>query len=86
FVDLKVGKSVGMPVPGTCSFSGWERLPSGIRWGIVPVSAKNKAGEWLENNQDYPDIIIKNQPGVIDFGRDEQLERGIKELLNQLAM
>lgn len=84
FTDLKVGKSVGMPVPGTCSFAGWERLPSGVRWGLVPVSAKNKAGEWLENNQDYPDIIVKNQPGVIDFGRDEQLERGIKELLDEV--
>ena len=36
-----------MPVPGTCSFAGWESLPNGSYWGVVPVSAKNKAGEWM---------------------------------------
>ena len=82
--DLKIGKSVGMPVPGTCSFAGWERLSMGVVWGVVPVSAKNKAGEWLENNQISPDIIIENQPGVIDAGRDQQLERAIDELLNEV--
>ena len=84
FVDLKLGKSVGMPVPGTCSFAGWEGLPMGGYWGVVPVSAKNKAGEWLENNETKPDIIVKNQPGVIDFGRDQQLERAIKEILKDV--
>lgn len=84
FVDLNLGKSVGMPVPGTCSFAGWEGLPMGGGWGVVPVSAKNKAGEWLENNQTNPDIIVKNQPGVIDFGRDQQLERAVKEILKDV--
>ena len=32
-------------------FAGWESLPNGSYWGVVPVSAKNKAGEWMENNQ-----------------------------------
>jgi Tol biopolymer transport system component len=84
YADLKLGKSVGMPVPGTCSFAGWERLPTGGFWGVVPVSAKNKAGEWLENNQTPPDILIKNQPGVIDFGTDQQLERAIEELMRDV--
>ncbi|MDT0594576.1 S41 family peptidase [Glaciecola petra] len=84
FTDLKLGKSVGMPVPGTCSFAGWERLPMGGSWGVVPVSAKNKAGEWLENNQTEPDILIRNEPGVIDFGTDQQLERAVKELLKEV--
>lgn len=81
YTDLKLGKSVGMPVPGTCSFAGWEGLPTGGYWGVVPISAKNQAGEWLENNETKPDIMLKNQPGEIDFGKDEQLERAIKELL-----
>lgn len=81
YTDLKIGKSVGMPVPGTCSFAGWERLPMDVVWGVVPVSAKNTAGEWLENNQTSPDIIIKNLPNEIDSGRDQQLERAIDELL-----
>jgi tricorn protease len=48
------------------------------------VSAKNKAGEWLENNQISPDIIIKNLPGIIDADRDQQLERAIDELLDDV--
>jgi hypothetical protein len=56
----------------------------GVVWGVVPVSAKNMAGEWLENNQTSPDIIIKNLPGMIDAGRDQQLERAIDELLNDV--
>lgn len=84
FQDLDLGTSVGMPVPGTCSFAGWEGLPNGSFWGVVPVSAKNKAGEWLENNQTNPDIIVKNMPGEIDFGRDEQLEVAIDQMLKEL--
>ncbi len=84
YTDLKIGKTVGMPVPGTCSFAGWEGLPNGSYWGVVPISAKNKAGEWMENNQTNPLIQVKNMPGVIDKGRDQQLERSIKELLKDV--
>jgi Tol biopolymer transport system component len=84
YTDLKIGKTVGMPVPGTCSFAGWEGLPNGSYWGVVPVSAKNKAGEWMENNQTEPSIKVKNMPGVIDKGRDQQLERSIEELLKEI--
>lgn len=81
YTDLGIGKTVGMPVPGTCSFAGWEALPDGTRWGSVPISAKNKAGEWLENNETKPDIQVKNMPGSIDRGKDQQLEVAISELL-----
>jgi Tol biopolymer transport system component len=84
YTDLKIGKTVGMPVPGTCSFAGWESLPNGSYWGVVPISAKNKAGEWMENNQTEPMIKVKNMPGKIDNGIDEQLLRSIKELLKEV--
>lgn len=84
YVDLKIGKTVGMPVPGTCSFAGWERLPNGGVWGVVPVSAKNKAGEWMENNETDPDILVKNNPELIAKGRDEQLERSIQVLMKEV--
>jgi C-terminal processing protease CtpA/Prc len=84
YTELGIGLSVGMPVPGTCSWAGWERLPDGTRWGVVPVSAKNMSGEWMENNQTEPDVIVKNEPGVIARGRDQQLEEGIRLLLEQL--
>ncbi|WP_299708812.1 S41 family peptidase [uncultured Tenacibaculum sp.] len=84
YTDLKIGKTVGMPVPGTCSFAGWEGLPDGSYWGVVPVSAKDKSGRWMENNQTEPMIKVKNMPGVIDNGRDEQLERSVKEMLKDV--
>jgi Tol biopolymer transport system component/C-terminal processing protease CtpA/Prc len=82
YQDLGIGKMIGMPVPGTCSFAGWELLQDGAtRWGSVPVSAKNKKGEWLENNQTVPDIVLKNEPHRISKGQDQQLERAIEELM-----
>ena len=82
--DLKIGKMVGMPVPGTCSFASWEMLPDGTRWGTVPVSAKDINGQWMENNQAFPDITIKNMPGKIDNGIDQQLQKAVEVLLSDL--
>lgn len=84
YSDLKIGKTVGMPVPGTCSFAGWEGLPDGSYWGVVPVSAKDKQGQWMENNQTEPMIKVKNMPGIIDQGRDQQLERSVEEILKDV--
>ena len=39
----------------------------------------------MENNQTEPDIIVKNMPGVISEGRDQQLEKGIEVLLDQVT-
>jgi len=85
YQDLGIGTLIGMPVPGTCSFAGWEMLQNGrILWGSVPVSAKNMKGEWLENHQTVPDIVVKNMPGKIDNGQDQQLEAAIEELLKNV--
>ncbi|MEM6377657.1 MAG: S41 family peptidase [Bacteroidota bacterium] len=84
YSELGIGKTVGMPVPGTCSFAGWEGLPNGARWGVVPVSAKNKAGEWMENNQTDPQFMVKNMPGKVDKGIDQQLEKAIEELMKDI--
>jgi len=85
YTELQIGKTVGMPVPGTCSFAGWEGLPDGSRWGVVPVSARNMSGEWMENNQTEPMIKVKNMPGLIDRGVDQQLERAIEELMREVS-
>lgn len=85
YTDLKIGKTVGMPVPGTCSFAGWEGLPDGSYWGVVPVSAKNIEGKWMENLQTDPEFKVKNMPGIIDKGRDQQLEKAIEELLKSVS-
>ncbi len=85
YTELEIGKTVGMPVPGTCSYGGWELLPDGTRWGVVPISARNMSDEWMENNQTEPIIKVKNEPGYIDRGVDQQLERAVEVLLEQVS-
>lgn len=82
---LKLGKLVGMPVPGTCSFAGWEMLgESGVRWGTVPLGVKAVGGGYLENLQTEPDIRVENQKEKVVDGRDEQLEAAVAELLKEI--
>lgn len=85
YKQLGIGKMVGMPVPGTCSFAGWEMLQDGeTRWGMVPVSAKEMNGNWMENLEAVPDYVIKNEPSVIATGRDQQLEKAVEVLLQSV--
>ncbi len=85
YKELGIGKTIGMPVPGTCSYAGWELLQDGnTRWGAVPVSTKDVNGVWLENVETAPDIVVKNEPGVIGSGRDQQLEKAVEELLRSV--
>jgi tricorn protease len=82
YQELGIGKLVGMPVPGTCSWAGWEGLQNGtVRWGSIPLSVKNGKSQWMENVQTIPEIMVKNMPGIIDKGRDQQLEAAIEDLL-----
>lgn len=83
YKDLGIGTVLGMPTPGTCSFAGWERLPDGSVWGVVPVSAKDINGNWMENNQTEPDIRVKNMPGDMASGKDEQLEKAVEVLMKE---
>ncbi|HOC17471.1 MAG TPA: S41 family peptidase [Vicinamibacterales bacterium] len=79
---LGLGKLVGMPVPGTCTFAGWEMLPDGsTRWGVPPLGVKNVEGQYLENRQTVPDIAVANSAERQAAGQDEQLEAAVAALL-----
>ena len=80
-----LNKLVGMPVPGTCTFAGWETLqdPS-IRWGVPPVGVKSMAGTYLENAQTDPNIKVSNEYDVVGKGKDQQLERAVEELVKEV--
>ncbi|HEX8333613.1 MAG TPA: S41 family peptidase [Segetibacter sp.] len=85
YTDLKIGKLVGMPVPGTCTFAGWESLQdNSIRWGVPPVGVKTAGGTYLENAQTEPDIKVMNEYEVVSKGKDQQLEAAVKELLKTI--
>jgi tricorn protease len=83
--ELKVNKLVGAPVPGTCTFAGWEGLmDTGIRWGAPSVGVKNSKGQYLENRQTEPDIKVLNAPETVRKGTDQQLETAVKELMKEI--
>ncbi|MFW5705917.1 MAG: S41 family peptidase, partial [Bacteroidota bacterium] len=83
YVTLDIGKTVGMPVPGTATAVWWETLqdPS-LYFGIPQVGIKDMQGNYLENQQLEPDIIQPLEYGVVVTGRDQQLERAVDYLLN----
>jgi len=79
---LKIGKLLGMPVPGTGTAVWWERLQDrSLVFGIPQVGMVSNSGEYLENTQLEPDIRVPLDPGVVSRGRDQQLERAVEELL-----
>ncbi len=85
YQELKLGKLVGMPVPGTCTFAGWESLQDNtIRWGVPPLGVKEMTGKYLENHQTVPDIKLMNEYDVVIKGKDQQLEAAVAELLKEL--
>jgi Tol biopolymer transport system component/C-terminal processing protease CtpA/Prc len=85
YQNLQIGKLVGMPVPGTCTWAGWEQLQdASIRWGVPPVGVKNMKGIYLENSPTEPDIKVMNEFEIVSKGKDQQLEAAINALLKEL--
>lgn len=85
YKDLKIGQLVGMPVPGTCTFAGWEGLQGGIRWGVPGLGVKDAAtGKYLENLQTEPDILVMNEYDKVNKGQDQQLAAAIDALMRSI--
>lgn len=84
YKDLKIGKLVGMPVPGTCSFVWWERIQNGIVFGIPNMQVLDIEGDVLENKELQPDLLVKNGFDNITNGKDEQIEAAVEDLLKQI--
>ncbi len=83
--NQKINKVVGMPVPGTCTFAGWEALGStGIRWGVPPIGVKDINGRYLENWQSEPDIKVEQTKEKVVTGADEQLQVAVAELMKEV--
>lgn len=81
----KLGKLVGMPVPGTMTSVSWETLqdPS-LVFGIPVIGYRLPDGSYLENSQLEPDIKVANAPETIVAGEDTQLKTAVEELLKEL--
>ncbi|GAB5518297.1 MAG: S41 family peptidase [Rhodothermales bacterium] len=82
---LNIGKLVGMPVAGTCSFVWWERQQdSSIRFGLPNMAMTDAAQRPLENLQLEPDVRVENTPSATARGEDAQLQRAVQVLLDEL--
>ena len=79
-----VGKTLGMPVPGTGTFVWWEnQIDPTLRFGIPMGGWRTLDGKFCENNQMEPDIKVRNEPDILPAGRDQQLEAAVRELLKK---
>ncbi len=78
------GKTLGMPVPGTGTFVWWEnQIDPTITFGI-PMGGWRPLNEpFLENHQMEPDIMVRNEAGIMAIGRDQQIEEAVKELMKK---
>ncbi len=81
----KLGKLVGMPVPGTMTSVNWVRMidPSMV-FGIPVIGYRLPDGSFLENQQLDPDVKVSNDPAVIVTGVDQQLQAAVAELLKEI--
>lgn len=86
YEDLKLGKLVGMPVPGTCTFASWQGLQDkSLYWGVPPLGVKSvTTGNYLENHQTEPDIKLMNEYDKVSKGEDEQLEAAVAEMMKEI--
>jgi C-terminal processing protease CtpA/Prc len=83
--SLNLGKTVGMQVPGTCTSVWWERLQNReVVFGIPQVTWLDNDGIPMENNHFDPDYEVDNDPQLEAQGRDQQLEKAVEVLLEQL--
>ena len=81
----KIGKLVGMPVPGTMSSVTWETLQdTDLYFGLPVVGYRTQEGYYLENYQLEPDVKVRNTPEKLAEGIDEQLEAAVRELLKDV--
>lgn len=79
-----VGKTLGMPVPGTGTFVWWEtQIDPTLNFGIPMGGWRTPDGKFCENNQLEPDIKVLNNPDILSSGRDEQIEAAVKELMKK---
>lgn len=83
--SLGIGKTIGMPVAGTGTAVWWEtQIDPTLVFGIPMVATIGKEKRPTENLQLEPDIKVPNDYKSILSGKDPQLERAVKEMLEEI--
>jgi tricorn protease len=84
YKHFKVGKFIGMPVPGTGTAVWWEfQQDPTLLFGIPQVGFVDDEGHFMEKTQVEPDIEVMNDPKSVAEGRDLQVERAVAELMKE---
>ena len=82
---LGLGDAVGMPVPGTSTSVWWEGLMSGdMVFGVPQLGNITPEGDYLENVQVEPDVMVDNDPRAVTEGDDKQLKKAVDVMLQKL--
>ncbi|MBD5213491.1 MAG: peptidase S41 [Bacteroidales bacterium] len=80
-----LGKLVGAPVAGTMTSVNWVTLQDPtLIFGIPVIGYKTAEGNYLENSQLEPDILVNQDPVKIVKGEDTQLRAAVEELLKEI--
>ncbi len=81
YQHLKIGKIIGMPIPGTGTFVWWEtQQDPSLVFGIPEGPFVDSQGHLMEKTQVEPDIQVENDPKSVVEGADRQLEAAVREL------
>lgn len=81
----KIGKLVGMPVPGTMTSVNWVTLQDPtLVFGIPVIGYRTAEGTYLENSQLEPDVKVANTPEALTAGEDLQLKTAVETLLRDI--
>lgn len=85
YQTMKIGKIVGMPVPGTMTSVNWVTLqdPS-LYFGIPAVGYRTAEGKYLENVQVEPDVKVALDQDKLLKGEDTQMEAAVQTLLSDI--
>ena len=63
----------------------WEnQIDPSLVFGIPQVGCVDMEGNYAENHELEPDVLIYNSPADVLQGRDAQLEAAVKTLLDEL--
>jgi len=85
YKELKVGKLIGAPVAGTMTAVWWEtQIDPTLIFGIPEIGSKDMRGNYLENQELEPDILVYDDPADVQKGKDVQLETAVKNLLKEI--
>jgi Tol biopolymer transport system component/C-terminal processing protease CtpA/Prc len=79
-----VGKTLGMPVPGTGTFVWWEeQIDPHLVFGMPMGGWRAPDGLFEEGHQLEPDIPVRCEPQVLSAGKDQQIEAAVTELMKK---